>query len=217
MPISDCRFEISDLKFQIGNRKSQILTYNPHMATICPSCGFKNIEGDDQCAECGADLTAIDVPKPASKIEQTIMHLPLTTLDMTKVHGVAPDMTLEVAIQTLVRQKLDIVEVVENGKLIGLLSVRDVMTRVGPDYGDKLKQPVRYFMTPKAETLPPDAPIVFALNKMDVGGYRHVPVVQDDRMVGVVSTRDVIRHLVKHSREQVATAGTTTSHGVKKS
>src|SRR5688572_19686391 len=186
------------------------------MPTTCPSCGFKNIEGDDQCAECGGDLRSIDLPKASSQIEQTIMHLPLTTLDMTKVHGVAPDVTLDVAVQTLVRQKLDIVEVVEDGKLIGLLSVRDIMTRVGPDYGEKLQQPVRYFMTPKVETLPPDAPIAFALNKMDVGGYRHVPVMQGDTVLGVVSSRDVLAYIVKHSRETVATEHVTTSHGVRK-
>jgi CBS domain-containing protein len=73
---------------------------------------------------------------------------------------------------------------------------------------------VRDFMTPNPETLPPDAPVTFAINKMDVGGYRHIPVVQGERMLGVVSARDVIAYLVKHSKEQVAPPGTTTSHGV---
>jgi CBS-domain-containing membrane protein len=75
---------------------------------------------------------------------------------------------------------------------------------------------VRDFMTAKVETLPPDAPITFALNRMDVGGYRHVPVTQDGRVMGVVSSRDVLAYIVKHGREKVATEGVTTSHGVKK-
>jgi CBS domain-containing protein len=68
-------------------------------------------------------------------------------------------------------------------------------------------------MTGKPETLPPDAPINFAINKMDVGGYRHVPVVQEQRMIGVASIRDVIRYLVRHSSQTVAVEGKTTSHG----
>ena len=56
-------------------------------------------------------------------------------------------------------------------------------------------------MTAAPVTLPPDAPITFALNAMDVGGYRHVPVVQGERVVGVVSSRDVIRYIVRYSRE----------------
>ena len=193
------------------------------MAMICPACGAKNLEGVDECKSCGTDLRTVDLPKPASEVEQSVMHLPLTTLSMTTVHAVAPDAPLDVAVQTLVRQKLDLVEVVEpaSGKLVGVLSVRDVLTRVGPDYRGKLRQPIRDFMTPTVETLPPDAPITFALNRMDVGGYRHVPVVvggQDGgaRILGVVSSRDVLTYVVKHSHEHVATEGVTTSHGVRK-
>jgi CBS domain-containing protein len=186
------------------------------MATICPACGAKNLEGDDECCNCGNDLRTVDLPRPASEVEQSVMHLPLTTLSMTTVHAVAPDAPLDVAVQTLVRQKLDLLEVVEDGKLVGVLSVRDVLTRVGPDYAGKLQRPVREFMTAKVETLPPDAPITFALNRMDIGGYRHVPVLQDGRVVGVVSSRDVLAYVVHHSRQKVATEGVTTSHGVKK-
>ena len=184
------------------------------MSTTCPSCGTQNMEGADECANCGADLRTVDLPRPASQIEQTVMQLPLTALKMTAVHAVPPDTTLEVAVQTLVRQHVDILEVVEGGRLVGVLSVRDVVTRVGADYPAKLKQPVKQFMTPNPETLPPDAPITFAINKMDVGGYRHVPVVQGERMLGVVSASDVIAYIEKHSKEHVVTAGATTSHGV---
>lgn len=184
------------------------------MSTICPLCGTKNLEGDDECANCGGDLRTVDLPGPASQIERTVMQLPLTSVGMTPVHAVAPDTPLEVVVQTLVRQKIDLVEIVEGGRLLGVLSVRDVVTRVGPDYRDKLRLPVRQFMTASPETLPPDASVTFAINKMDVGGYRHIPVVQGERMLGVISARDVIRHLVRHSREQVAQAGSKTSHGV---
>jgi len=184
------------------------------MPTICPSCGTKNMEGADECANCGGDLRTVDLPAPASQIEQTVMQLPLTALKMTSVHTMPPDTPLEVAVQTLVRQHVDLLEVVEGGRLIGVLSVRDLMTRVGPDYRDKMKLPVRQFMTPNPETLPPDAPITFAINKMDVGGYRHVPVVQGERMLGVVSASDVIAYIERHSKEHVVTAGATTSHGI---
>ena len=187
------------------------------MATVCPSCGAKNLEGADECCNCGGDLRMVDLPTPASQVEQSVMHLPLTTLSMRQVHAISPDVDLDVAMQTLVRQQLDIVDVIEGGKLVGVLSVRDVLHRAGPDYRDKLGRPVREFMTPTVETLPPDAPITFALNRMDVGGYRHVPVMQGDRVLGVVSSRDVLDYIMKHSSEQVATRGVTTSHGVRKS
>ena len=97
----------------------------------------------------------------------------------------------------LVQRNVDMVEVVENDRLVGVLSVRDIMTRVGIDYAAKLARPVREFMTTHVESLPPDAPITFGINKMDVGGYRHVPIVQDGRVLGVASAKDVIRYLLK--------------------
>jgi CBS domain-containing protein len=218
------------------------------MSMNCPACGAKNLEGNDQCSNCGGDLRNTDLPKPASEVEQSVMHLPLTALNMTQVHTVAPGDALDVAVQTLVRQKVDLLHVVENGKLLGVLSVRDILMRAGSDYPSKLKQPIRDFMTTKVETLPPDAPITFALNRMDIGGYRHVPVVtggggsrtpavgnhpgdaggdidpaaatgqsaaQGGHILGVVSSRDVLAYIMKHSREQVATEGVTTSHGAR--
>jgi len=140
---------------------------------------------------------------PAVRIDQAVMRRPLSSLELTTIHSISPDEPLEVAAQTLRRQKVDLLEVVEDGRLIGVLSVRDIVARVGPDYGHKLGLPVREFMTPRPETLPPDAPISFALNMMDVGGYRHVPVVQGGRLLGVVSSRDVIRYLLKNSRSGV--------------
>ena len=82
------------------------------MSTICPLCGTTNLEGEDECANCGGDLRTVDLPSPASQIEQTVMQLPLTALKMTSVHAIAPDTSLEVAIQTLVRQHVDLLEVV---------------------------------------------------------------------------------------------------------
>lgn len=170
-------------------------------ASICPSCGAKNLEGADQCANCGADLRSVDLLKKAARVERSVMELPLTDLGLSTIHSVAPDTTVEEAMQTLLRQKLDILAVVEDGRLVGLFSVRDMMMRLGIDFSDKLQMPVGKFMTADPETLAPDAPINFAINKMDVGGYRHVPVVEDGgKLLGVVSTRDVIRHLAKHTR-----------------
>jgi CBS domain-containing protein len=131
---------------------------------------------------------------------------------------VAPDATLEEAVHALRGGKVDILAVTDgDGHLLGLLSVRDVMTRVGADYAAKMQTPVTEWMTKSPETLPPDAPIGFAINMMDVGGYRHVPVVQHGHLLGVVSTRDVIKYLIRYGRETVPTVGLTTSHGLDES
>jgi CBS domain-containing protein len=160
--------------------------------------------GADECGFCGADLRAIDLSADRANPEPSAMHLPLTAMDLTVVHPIAPDAPLAEAVQMLVQRDVDMVEVVENDQLVGVLSVRDIMTRVGIDYAAKLARPVREFMSTHVESLPPDAPITFGINKMDVGGYRHVPIVQDGRVVGVASAKDVIRYLLKSSRGDAA-------------
>lgn len=184
------------------------------MATMCPSCGTKNLEGVDECANCGADLRAVDLPKPVSRLEQAVMTLPLTSLEPSQIPTIEPDAPLERAVRELSEKKLDMLAVVDAERLVGLLSVRDILTRVGTRFAELRDRPVSEFMTKGPETLPPDAPINYAINLMDVGGYRHVPVVRDGSLLGVVSTRDVLRYIVKQGRAAVPTAGRTTSHGV---
>ena len=185
------------------------------MATTCPSCGSKNLEGLDECANCGADLRTVDLPKPVSKLEQAVMLLPLTSLQLSQLASVDVDTPLETAVREIAAKKLDMLAVVDGERLVGLFSVRDIMTRVGTEYAAKRGRPVREFMTKDPETLPPDAPINYAINLMDVGGYRHVPVVRDGSLVGVVSARDVLKYLVKQGRgATLPTAHRTTSHGV---
>ena len=52
-------------------------------------------------------------------------------------------------------------------------------------------------MTPNPETLADDAPVAFALNRMMVGGYRHVPILREGRPAGVLSVRDILGYLVQ--------------------
>jgi len=59
-------------------------------------------------------------------------------------------------------------------------------------------RPVSQFMTPSPETVDSEARIAFAVHKMDVGGYRHMPVVTQGRLSGVISVRDVLRYVTQN-------------------
>ena len=52
---------------------------------ICPSCGFENIQGADECENCGADLRAADIPAPGTAFEAKLVNVPLSD-----VHPHAP-------------------------------------------------------------------------------------------------------------------------------
>ncbi len=87
------------------------------------------------------------------------------------------------------------------GRLIGILSERDLLQKVAGIFESYADLPVSRFMTPRPETVAPTDPLNFALHKMDAGGYRHLPVVDDGRPTSVVSVRDMIRHITRLCRE----------------
>jgi 2-oxoglutarate/2-oxoacid ferredoxin oxidoreductase subunit beta len=82
-----------------------------------------------------------------------------------------------------------------DGKLVGIASIRDVLLKVAGLIKEPAKVPVKSIMTPKPECLDKDAELSYALHKMAIGKFRHVPVVDNGVPLGVVSTRDLIEYL----------------------
>jgi CBS domain-containing protein len=96
--------------------------------------------------------------------------------------------------------------VVEKGKLNGIFTERDILMKVVGSEKDFSKTKVEEVMTPDPEALEPDDILAYALNYMHVGGYRHVPVV-DDRQhpVGIVSVKNVVDYLAGYFPQDVLT------------
>jgi CBS domain-containing protein len=93
--------------------------------------------------------------------------------------------------------------VVDGDRLAGILTERDLLLKM-ENIG--LDEPVARLMTPDPETLQLDDPIVWALNRMSVGGYRHVPLVDPDgRPVGILSVKDIVHSIVALFPNEVLT------------
>jgi CBS domain-containing protein len=90
------------------------------------------------------------------------------------------------------------------GALVGTLTERDILNKlVGTGY-DPATTAVDGVMTRNPETLKPEDPIAFALQRMSVGGYRHIPLVDAERhAVGVLSVKDVVDFLVEQFPREV--------------
>jgi len=83
-----------------------------------------------------------------------------------------------------------------DGKLTGIFTERDVLMKVVGTNIDLERTPIRPYMTRDPVRLPEDAVVAYALNKMCLEGFRHVPLTDDQgRPVGVVSMRDIIEYL----------------------
>jgi CBS domain-containing protein len=161
----------------------------------CPACEHPNPPGADACGHCHTPLTHLDAPTPNGPVEAALVSDPVSALDPRPPVTVPADADLGRAIRAMIDERVGAVLVTgPGGELVGILTERDFLAKVAgvPGY-DRL--PVARFMTPAPEAVAPTDRLAVALGKMDAGGYRHLPVVLGGRPVGVVSVRDVLRHL----------------------
>ena len=169
---------------------------------ICPVCGYKgNLPGTDWCESCQFDLSALDRPAAFDRVELSLMTETVADLGPREPVTVPADADLGQAMRAMLGRRVGAVLVTAaGGKLAGILTERDFLTKVAGAAGFE-RLPVTDFMTRNPETVTADDPLSVALAKMAGGGYRHLPVVADDTPVGVVSVRDVLRHIVQLCRD----------------
>jgi CBS domain-containing protein len=88
--------------------------------------------------------------------------------------------------------------VVRDGVLSGILTERDIVARVAGPRRDPKTLKVEEVMTPDPEYLLSDDTVAFALNRMHVGGFRHVPLIdKQGKPTGVISVKDIVSHLAR--------------------
>ena len=102
----------------------------------------------------------------------------------------------EAIARMLERRQAGVLVVDEAGRLTGIFTERDVLTRVAGVARDATRTALRDVMTPNPEALSTTDRIAYAVHSMSVAGYRTVPLIDGDRRpVGVVTVSDVIRWL----------------------
>ncbi len=172
---------------------------------ICPSCGHDNIEGDDLCARCHADLTHITAVNQRTDIEDDLLQRPLGELATDRYIEVPPDRSIREMVRTWQEGGHHCAVVVAEGAIVGIFTERDLLQKLANDYDALANAPVRDFMTRDPVTLKDDVPVAFAMNRMMVGGYRHIPVERDGRLTGIVSVRDILAYLGKRFGDVIRT------------
>jgi CBS domain-containing protein len=116
---------------------------------------------------------------------------------------VARGTSLRAAIGKMQERRGECVLVSDDGRLAGILTERDVLMRVlGRDVD--LERPVEDVMTPQPATLPADATVRDALQAMDRGGYRNLPLVDDHgKLVGLIRQQDVIEYVAEAFPQEI--------------
>lgn len=163
----------------------------------CPYCGADNISGIDDCESCHGDLSSLDGVVPSSAIERVLMEDPISKMRPRESICVKPHESILDAVRKMNQGKVGCALVCEGDETVGILTEWDIVYRVLA----KKKRPkdvkVAEAMTPNPVTLDEDDSLAYALNRMAVGGYRHVPILRNGKLAGIISVRDVLKYLGK--------------------
>lgn len=160
---------------------------------ICPVCQWQNFLGEDTCENCGADLSHSDTPEATSSFHGRLLGMRVGKLGAPRPTTADAETSAGEAIERMRRDGVDCLLVVERGVLVGIFTDRDAVLKVGTTVADS--RPLRDLMTPDPVVLQPDVPVAVAIHKMAVGGFRHLPIVDDGTPIAVISAKDVFRHL----------------------
>jgi CBS domain-containing protein len=112
---------------------------------------------------------------------------------------IAPEATLQECLELLQKRRVGSILVTDkDGKLVGIFTERDLLLKVMGKVSDLTKYLVKDYMTKDPVKELPDASLAFALSVMSHGGFRHVPIVDEDNIpIGIVSVKDVVDFFVQ--------------------
>ncbi len=126
---------------------------------------------------------------------------------------VSPETSLAALATTLAEKRIGAVVIVEKGAIHGIISERDVVRAIAKRGGDALVTRVSEWMTARVITCEPKDTINEVMQTMTSGRIRHVPVVEDGKLAGIISIGDVVKRRIEdvereadQIREYIATA-----------
>jgi CBS domain-containing protein len=122
-----------------------------------------------------------------------MLDLPISSvIEPRKLVLAAPDASVAQAARRMMRGNVGAVMVVEDSRLVGIFTERDALFRVMAQGLDPSTTMLRDVMTPDPITVKPDESFGYALLVMHENGFRHLPVVDSGRPVGIVSARHAL-------------------------
>ncbi|MFN3935854.1 MAG: CBS domain-containing protein [Parvibaculum sp.] len=112
------------------------------------------------------------------------------------VATVNPALTLAEAARLLTERGIGAVVVMEGRRVIGILSERDIVKAVARGGAEALKAPVRDVMTARVVTCSLNDSVDELMDTMTAGRFRHLPVIENGELAGIVSIGDVVKHRI---------------------
>jgi len=114
----------------------------------------------------------------------------------SRIWSIKPDATVYEAIELMAAKNIGALPVVDGGKLLGIVSERDYTRKVILRGKSSKETAVGEIMTHRLTAVDPDTPIEECLRLMTERRVRHLPVLQNDELVGILSIGDLVKWII---------------------
>jgi CBS domain-containing protein len=112
------------------------------------------------------------------------------------------DTPVREAVAMLAANKIGSLPVLRGGRVVGIMSERDIIYGLARDGADVLDWKIEKVMTSPAITVTADVPVLSALSQMSRKRIRHLPVVEGDRLIGIVSIGDLVAYRIEKIEQE---------------
>lgn len=126
----------------------------------------------------------------------------ILTRNQGRLLSVECDTPVRDAVAMLAENKIGSLPVTQSGKVVGIMSERDVIYCLARDGAQILDWTVEKVMTSPAITVTRDVQVLAALSQMSKRRIRHLPVVEDETLVGIVSIGDLVAYRIARIEEE---------------
>jgi CBS domain-containing protein len=174
------------------------------------------IERDDLDKLGEGDEAYFDTDRPRT-FDATLLEAPAAVLQAHRARILRREDSVTDAVRAMQKEHRGVVLITEDGtdatRVIGIFTERDVLFRVVDGGRNPAGIPLEQVMTTAPDCLGDDGSVADVLHLMSVGGFRHVPLVDErGRPVGVVSVRDVVDLLVEAFPSEIVGRGSDRQH-----
>ena len=158
----------------------------------------QDLEDDQEWLEGLAQSESPDM-KEAVKIQD-----PISTMSLSKPLIIELGTSLRHVLDKMQNNNRNCILTLKNDKLGGILTERDILLKVTGKGYDLDLTIIDEFITPDPDSVTPDDPLAYALNKMYIGGFRNVPVVNDELYpIGIISITDIIASIADYFHSEI--------------
>ncbi|MCP4418206.1 MAG: CBS domain-containing protein [Chloroflexi bacterium] len=108
----------------------------------------------------------------------------------------SPEDTVYDALLLLAEKNIGALLVIQDGQLVGIVSERDYARKVALQGKTSMQTPVREIMTKNVVTISPQSSVNDAMMLMTHKQFRHLPVIEDDNIIGIISIGDLVKSII---------------------